>query len=151
MNNLRVGVRMAIGFSVIFLLLLAVSIVSVLKITDISKAASDVVDDKIPKIEISSQMLENTLIQARAVRNLILSEDRELQKKQIDIVDGIAKQNVDLLASLDPMIHTEKGRELFQAIENARTPYHEALQTLIQLRHRIVLLQPQESDRYGIR
>lgn len=133
LNNLSVGLRMTLGFSVIFLLLLAVSAISIWKITDLSGAASDVVEDKIPKIEMASQILENTLIQARAVRNLVISDDKDFQKKQSDLIQEVVAHNSELIKTIEPMIHSPKGHDLFQNIQTARNTYHDALQALLQL------------------
>lgn len=131
--NLSVGRRMALGFAIIFLLLLILSIISVTKITALSDAALDLVDDTIPKIEMSSEILENTLIQARALRNTILSNDKQFQEAQLQIVRDVVKNNGELLKKIEPMLHTEKGRELFKQVMAAREPYRQALENVVQL------------------
>ncbi len=136
LNNLSVGFRMALGFAIIFILLLLVSIISLLKIADLSKATADIIDDKIPKLEMSAQILENTLIQARAVRNLILSSDKDFQKQQLNVVQDVLKHNGELLTEIEPMIHTAKGHEVFQNIQNARAVYRDELEKLLQLASR---------------
>ncbi len=133
LKNLNIGRRLALGFSIIFFLMTAVSVISYTKITRLATDALDLADDKIPKIEMSAEVLENALIQARALRNLIISDDKNYQHQQLQIVEDILKRNGEILQKLEPMIHSEKGKELLKDLQEAREPYREALEKLMGL------------------
>ncbi len=131
--NLRVGVRMTIAFSIVLAVLIAVSAISLYEISRISRATVDVVEDKIPKLEMTSEILENTLLQARAVRNLLLSDDQAFQKEQLALIERVVTENGQHLDAIAPMVHSEEGKALLQTVTQARAHYREALHHLLQL------------------
>ncbi|MFT3931765.1 MAG: methyl-accepting chemotaxis protein [Spongiibacteraceae bacterium] len=133
LKNLNVGYRLALGFSVIFLLMLAVSGIAYNKISVLAGDALDLADDKIPKLEMSSEVFENSLIQAQALRNLILSEDKDYQRQQLAIVENFVRRNSEILQKFESKIDSEKGKESFTQLTNARAAYRDELEKLLKL------------------
>ena len=133
LNNLKIGLRLGIGFAIVLALLLTVSVISMLRITDMASGTALIVDDRMPKVEMSGDIAENTLIMARSVRNIILSNDKAFEKAQIEIIAKARKANGDILDKLKPMINTPKGKEMFDKMIAARTKYGAAVDAILPL------------------
>ena len=133
LNNLKIGTRLAIGFAIALTLLITISVVSLTRINDIASATGMITDDRMPKIEMSGDMLINVLGMGRSVRSIILSNDKAFEKAQTEIVLDLNKKNGEILDKLKPMINTAKGKELFDKLTEARAKYAPALDTLLPL------------------
>ena len=133
MKNLKIGIRLGVGFGLVLILLITVSAISLLRISDISAAVADVVDDRMPKVEMATEIQLNTLIMARALRNTIMSSDKNFEKAQLEIVAKARKANGELIDKIKPMLHTQRGKELFENVVIARAAYGKAADTLIPL------------------
>ncbi|AXS81417.1 methyl-accepting chemotaxis protein [Dechloromonas sp. HYN0024] len=130
-KNLKIGVRLGIGFGIALTFLIAVASVSLMRMADITAATTNIVDDRMPKIEMSTELQINTLIMARSVRNLIMAEDKAFEKAQIEIVMKARKRNAEILEKLTPMINTPKGKDMLSAMVNARTKYGAAVDEML--------------------
>ncbi len=132
-KNLKIGKRLGLGFGAVLLLLIAISAIAVLRISDINTATVVIVDDRMPMNEMSAKMQENTLLMARAIRNILLSNDRSFAKEQIEIILKARKDNGELLDKIKPLINTPKGKELFEKIVESRAKYGAAVETMLSL------------------
>jgi methyl-accepting chemotaxis protein len=133
LSNLKIGVRLAIGFALVLVLLLTISATSLTRLADMAAGTADIVNDRMPKVEMSNQVNENVLIMARAVRNVILSNDKAFEKEQIEVVAKMRKENTEILDKLKPMINSAKGKEMFDKIMAARAKYSLAVDTIVPL------------------
>ena len=132
-KNLKIGMKLGVGFAVVLALLITVSATSILRITDMASGTALIVDDRIPKIDMSNEMQENTLIIARAIRNIVISTDKSFEKAQLEIIAKARARNGEILDKLKPLINTEKGKDLFGKMVESRAKYAATLDTLIPL------------------
>ena len=132
-KNLKIGVKLTFGFAVVLLLLVAVSVTSIIRISDIKDANASIVDDRMPKVEMSNEVMTNVLIIARALRNTLMSNDKSYEKAQIEIISAARKRNGEILDKLKPMLNTERGKALFEKITELRAKYNVALDTALPL------------------
>jgi methyl-accepting chemotaxis protein len=132
-KNLKIGMKLGIGFAFVLLLLLVVSTVSLLRIADMTAGTAKIVDDRMPKIEMSNEIVENTLFIARAIRNVVLSTDKNYEKAQLEIIANSRKRNGEILDKLKPMLNTEKGKAMFEKVIEARGKYGAAIDTIVPL------------------
>ncbi|MCH2220178.1 MAG: methyl-accepting chemotaxis protein [Dechloromonas sp.] len=135
LNNLKIGTRLAIAFGIVLALLITSSVIALMRINDIDASATMVTDDRMPKIEMSSEMIEHTLIQARAMRNLVIAEDKAYEKQQLELIAEMRKENTAILDKLRPMLNSAKGKELFGKIEAAREKFGAAVDVATPLAH----------------
>jgi methyl-accepting chemotaxis protein len=133
LNNLKIGLRLGIGFAVVLALLITVSIVSMLRITELASGTALITEDRLPKVEMSGDIAENVLVMARSVRNIILSNDKAFEKEQIAVIAKAQKDNSEILDKIKPMINTAKGKEMFDKMIAARASYGTAVDTILPL------------------
>jgi methyl-accepting chemotaxis protein len=86
-----------------------------------------------PKITMSGENMQNVLIIARAIRNVVISTDKNFEKAQLEIIANTRKANGEILDKLKPMVHSDKGKDLLEKIVAARAKYGTELDTLIPL------------------
>ncbi|MEI7612422.1 MAG: MCP four helix bundle domain-containing protein, partial [Betaproteobacteria bacterium] len=132
-KNLKIGVRLGIGFGIVLLLLIIISGVSIERLGKLNDNTINIVDDRMPKIEMSMEIIENTLIMARAIRSMILSHDKAFEKAQLEVAMNARKRNVELLDKIKPMVNSEKGKVLFEKLITVRTKYSAAVDTILPL------------------
>ena len=133
LNNLKIGLRLGIAFAIVLIMLIAVSAVSLLRISDMASGTANIVDDRMPKVAMSNEIMENTLLMARASRNVILSNDKNFEKAQIELIANLRKKNGEILDKLKPMINSESGKADFAKMVETRAKYGAALDHLIPL------------------
>ena len=132
-KNLKIGVRLGLGFGIVLALLLIISITSISRIAALNESTQLIVDDRMPKIEMASEIQENTLVMGRALRNLILSNDKNFEKTQLDTINNSRKRNGEILDKLRPLIQTPEGKAAMEKVNEARAKYNTALETLLPL------------------
>jgi methyl-accepting chemotaxis protein len=133
LNNLKVGTKLVIGFATTLILLIVVSLVSLSRIAEMTASTSNIVDDRMPKIEMSGETTENLLIVASSVRSIIMSNDKAFEKAQQEKIAQLRKRNSELFEKTKSMINTPKGRELFDKLTDARAKYAAALDAVLPL------------------
>ena len=133
LKNLKLGVRLGIGFAITLLLLVAIAVTALMRMNDMQADTSLIVNDRIPKIVMSDEMEINTLRMARAVRNVIISNDKKFEQEQIALIAKARKDNSEILDKIKPMLNSEKGKELFAKVLEARVKYSKAVDTIVPL------------------
>lgn len=132
-KNLKIGVRLGLGFGLVLLLLLIISVVAILRISELNTGIEDVVDGRIPKIVMANEIYSNTMLIARAARNVALTNDKLIEKAQIETMIKARKANGEVIEKIKPMINSEKGKVLLAKLLEARTKYGEALDKYLPL------------------
>ena len=133
LNNLKIGLRLGMAFAIVLIMLIAVSAVSLLRISDMAAGTANIVDDRMPKVAMSNEIMENTLLMARAIRNVILSNDKPFEKAQIELIANLRKRNGEILDKLKPMINSESGKADFAKMVETRAKYGTAVDHIIPL------------------
>ncbi|MEY2633190.1 MAG: hypothetical protein RIR00_1844, partial [Pseudomonadota bacterium] len=131
LNNLKIGTRLVLAFGSVLVLLIALSLLAISRIGELNHDISGITNDRMPKIEMSAQMVENTLLQARSVRNLILAEDKPFEKQQLELIGELRRQNSEILNKIEPMVNSVKGKELFSQLKSQRERYAAAVDQLL--------------------
>ena len=119
---MKIGLKLSLGYTILVLLLIVVSILSIINLGSINKDIDDVIYDKFPKTVRANDMIDNINLIARAMRNAIIYDSTQRQE-QINRVDSARNQILADIAYLDSTIKTVEGRELMQEVKNARQNY----------------------------
>lgn len=133
MKNMKVGVKLGLGFGVLLLLLIAVAVVGINRLANINDALSDIVHDKWPKVGLLQDGLAGVNDVGIAVRDLTLSQDHDAaQKARERVIEG--RNNIGKAwEGLRPKLTLPKGKEMFQAILEARERYIAVQNQIIKL------------------
>ncbi|WP_254926659.1 methyl-accepting chemotaxis protein, partial [Janthinobacterium sp. PC23-8] len=119
-KHLNIATRLAIGFGVVVLLLLFMSVTSVQRLASVNDGTRMIYEDRYPKIVLANEIIKNTLDNGREARNVLLavSEDeadnsrKALNVNRAEIVEGMAK--------LRKLLNSEKGGQLWKEAADKR-------------------------------
>ena len=121
-KNLKIGVRLAIGFAVTLLFLIAIASVSVLRLEALNDDIEKMVDDRFPKTVQANNIIDAVSTVARQLRSAYIYSGAE-QQKALDAIAPQRKIIADNLAKLEKSIRSEQGKELLKNINNTRAAY----------------------------
>jgi methyl-accepting chemotaxis protein len=131
LKNLKIGTRLALGFAVVLLLMIALAAGAMLGMKSINDEVGTMVTRRIPNTLAASDIMHAVNLAARAYRNaLLLSKDEEI-RKELERAQSARKSTTEKIEALDKNINSDKGRALLQALIKARVPYAAAQDKLV--------------------
>ncbi len=120
-KNMKIGMRLGLGFGVVLLLLAAVAVVGVTRMAVMSDNINNIVNDKYPKTVWANNIIDNVNVIARSLRNGILNIDNKerVKSEMARIADSrkAIKENFD---KLEASIKSEKGKMLLKELSGVR-------------------------------
>ena len=129
----KVSTRLSVGFGVVCALMLVIVVIGLTSMSRINGGLTDIVDDRIPKMDASNTILLQTNAVAIALRNMMLASDAADRQKQVENI-AQAKQIVDKnLELLDRLVTLPKGKELLKEVKDQRVKYVAGQQALVEL------------------
>ncbi len=123
LNNLKIGVRLGIGFAVTLALLITVATIGTLRLSSLSHELEAIITDRNPKTAQANDIIDALNTIARSMRNSLLVKSPEDVKKELDRISEQRKIIGDNLDKLTATISTPKGKELLKAMTDARASY----------------------------
>lgn len=132
-KNMKIGVRLGIGFAVMVALIVTIGLIAMSKVNDINQIVNSVVKDKIPKVENVNHWVDAVNSIARTMRNGIISSDSAFIKAEFD---KIAEQRDIIDKSyeyLKEKITTEEGKKVLSVPDDLRAPVRQMQDEIIDL------------------
>ncbi|MFY9329800.1 MAG: HAMP domain-containing protein, partial [Georgfuchsia sp.] len=122
-KNMKIGARLGMGFGLVQLLLVAIAILSYMRVAQINEEIKNLVNDKYPKVTMATDLIRAMDEVEKFNRNTMLIYDAAGLEKQyagrknaINIIDETHKK-------LEAMIASEEGKKLNADIKVAETNY----------------------------
>ncbi|MEN9985590.1 MAG: hypothetical protein RI925_1092, partial [Pseudomonadota bacterium] len=112
-QNLKIGVRLAIGFGLLVCLLIAITALSYLRINQIDDSIEEVSKRNMPKVAQAHEAIDQVNVTARALRNALLVRSTDEAQKEFERVVVARREATELYAKLDKEITSAEGRKLF--------------------------------------
>jgi methyl-accepting chemotaxis protein len=132
-KNLKIGMRLGMGFALVLLLLSVIAVIGITKLGELNAGMEKVATDRFPKVRASNQIGDLINENARALRNILLLKDQAEMQKEKERITNNRKLIGELFDKLDKSINTEKGRELFKAMQDGRAVYAPATDKAVEL------------------
>ncbi|OBV38228.1 methyl-accepting chemotaxis protein [Janthinobacterium psychrotolerans] len=120
MANMNIGTRLRWAFAVLTLLLLATAALSVLRLSSLDERMRGVVDREYPKTVLANEIIKQVNVIARSSRNLFLMFELDQVAQERDTIARASAATEKLLGELDGKIGGEQGKQLMQAVKEAR-------------------------------
>lgn len=133
MNNLKIGIRLGIGFAVPLLLMVIIAVISYTRLTTLGNEVQDMVHDKFPKVVVANELAGSINLIARQLRNAYIVPDAAEKKRALDTIDEQRRVIDGLLQKLEASISTDAGKEKLRAIMAVRTAYRAQQDVAIRL------------------
>jgi methyl-accepting chemotaxis protein len=122
-KNLKLGLKLAIGFGAVVLLLIVVAVVGILRVSELDANIENMVNDKYPKTAMANEIISGINNIARAMRNGLLESDKAKIEKEMDRIQESRKIIIDRIEKLEKTIQSDKGKEMLKKVLDARTKY----------------------------
>jgi len=132
-NNLKIGVRLGLGFAFVLLMLAAISILSITRINELNAGIDELAEGRIPKIIMADELAFNVQLVGRGVRNMIMTSDKGIEKQQLEAIAKARSRNTEIFQQIAPLIVTEKGKALLAKATDLRTKYNAVTDRLLTL------------------
>jgi methyl-accepting chemotaxis protein len=133
-NNMKMASKLALGFGLAGLILVLISTLSILRFKSLGEMVNTVIHDRYAKVELVTQIQEHQNLQARYLRNAIISAKHpEQMESWLTKVDQEAAGNAAVIEKLTPLIRSPKGLELFNHLKSLRDPYAASRAELIKI------------------
>jgi methyl-accepting chemotaxis protein len=111
-KNMKIGLRLGLGFGLVGLLLVVVSTLSYIRLTSISHEIDLLVHDRFPKVVASNNIIDQINITARALRNVVLVKTPEEIVREIDRITSARKIGAENFEKLEKTIKSDEGKKL---------------------------------------
>ncbi len=128
--NMKVATRLGLGFGAVVVLLLALSVVSVMRLGAMNEGIRKITVDRYPKVVLSNEAIKRTIDNGRLLRSMLLSTSDDERDKFRRQVESNRPKIAEALARMEKLISTEKGQVLFRDItekSNLLMPKYEVL------------------------
>ena len=123
LNNLKLGVRLGIGFAITLVLLLIIAVTSYTRLGALEKEVNDLVTDKYPKTIDAIDIVRAMNQVAIGNRNLLLTVDPAEVQTHLTRIAEQRKIISDNIKNLEEKITSEAGKKLLNAMVAERREY----------------------------
>ena len=131
--NLKIGKRLALGFGTISAMLVAMVILSNAMLGRVHSGTDEIVNTRMPKIEMTGQMQAAINDIAIAIGNMLLTDDPDDRKKLADEVMEHRRTMGDILARLDKSLADARARTVLAQMKEEAARYASGQDRLIRL------------------
>ena len=121
-KNMKLGLRLGVGFGIVLILMLTLGAISYQRLGDLNAEIKDMVNVAFPKTVQANNVIDAVNNIARHLRNGFIYSGAE-QQKSIDSIPGERKVINENLEKLDKSITSVKGREMLKKVNEARAAY----------------------------
>jgi methyl-accepting chemotaxis protein len=133
LSNLKIGMRLGIGFAVTLILLIAIAVVSILRINDLDKAIDLTVNDRFPKTVQANDIIDQVNGISLGLRNILLLKDASDIRKEIDHIPEQRKIIIENIGKLEKTVTSDKGKALLKKMIENRGHYVVATDRVLEL------------------
>ena len=135
MKNLKIAVRLAMGFGLLILLMFATVAISIHGYRHMGGCLTDITNKHFPRAELANDTLDKTNVIARSSFGVLLLTDKSEIQKDISRMEK-AMQGIDAnLENLRAGVDTAEGRQLYDTFAPAKKEYDDAMRLFIRLMH----------------
>jgi methyl-accepting chemotaxis protein len=121
--NMKIGVRLAIGFALTLILLIVVAVIGVTRLSALNGEIENIVNDKYPKTIDAIDIIRAMNMVAQINRNLLLVTDPVETQKQLARQADQRKIISDNLDKLDKAITSDEGKRLLGNMKDTRAKF----------------------------
>jgi len=131
--NLKIGKRLALGFGVVCAMLVLMAALSNAMLARVNAGTDEIVNGRMPKIEMTGHMQADINDIAIAIRNMMLTDDPADRDKLVEEVMEHRRSINGILAALDKSLVSARGKELLAQMKLETANYASGQDKLIRL------------------
>jgi methyl-accepting chemotaxis protein len=122
-KNLRIGVKLGLGFSLVLLLLAIVVVVGVTRMSLMNQATEKIVTKDWVKASLANDISDLANDNAKANMQLFLVSDKQATARILERIDGNKKKISDIVAQLEELLYLPEGKAKLAKIKEERKVY----------------------------
>ena len=130
---MKIGLRLGLGFGLVGILLLVIAALAISRLSQQNDTLNLVVNDRYMKMGIVTDIRSGTATIAIALRNMMLSDNRDDMKKQEGIIAEAKNKIGEGVEKLQKTLVLPKGKEMFQQVMDNRAKYIDGYKILINM------------------
>ncbi|MEF8758351.1 MAG: methyl-accepting chemotaxis protein [Candidatus Accumulibacter sp. UW25] len=120
LSNLKIGIRLSIGFALTLCLLIAVALIGISRVGDLQHEISDLVNDKNLKVKLANDVIDNVQGVGRFHRNMLIGKSDETTSVEMaKIVEARATVS-KAFDALEKLSYGDQGKAAIDAAKEAR-------------------------------
>ena len=132
-NNLRIGMRLGIGFTLLIAAVLFVALFARLTLGSVKEELDVLTGDRVVKVEQVNSIIDNVNEIGTSVRNIALLNDTQKMQAEVAIITAAKTRNAELYKVLEDTIQSEKGKAALKAASEARSAYNPLIEKAAEL------------------
>lgn len=132
-KNMKVGKRLGIGFGLLIVSLIAVGTVAVLELNSINAQVTELVSNRMVKVQLLTEYKDNLNAIARVFRNVALITEKKDAGIEANRIAPLRARNREILAALEKTIILPKARELLNVINDIGGSYSQRVDEVVKL------------------
>jgi methyl-accepting chemotaxis protein len=133
LKNFKIGSRLSLGFGIVLVLMMIIGGYSLTIVNSLDSNIDNLVTDRMVKTEQGGQILNNLNVIARALRNIIIDDNKDHQNDEIRRIGESRKMIADILEQLKKTIVTSEGKAILAKVVDARTIYVKQTEAYMEL------------------
>ena len=132
-KNLKLGLKLAIGFGMVVMLLIVVAVVGIMRVTELDSSIERMVNDLYPKTVTSNAIIDHVNADARSMRNILLLDNQQEMNEQKARIDANQPKYAEWYGELEKTIQSDEGKAAFKVVTEARAEYVKARNKALEL------------------
>ncbi|WP_288132298.1 MCP four helix bundle domain-containing protein, partial [Accumulibacter sp.] len=123
LSNLKIGVRLSVGFAIALFMLILVAVVGATRVGELQNDIADLVKDKNVKTKLANDLLEGINNVGRYHRNMLITRNDEATSREMDRVVEARSGVTKIFDALDKFSYGDKGKAALEASKEARKTF----------------------------
>ncbi|MDP2257166.1 MAG: MCP four helix bundle domain-containing protein, partial [Polaromonas sp.] len=132
-KNMKIGMRLSLGFGLVLLMLVAVILIGITRMSEINDRLDGIVNDNNVKMDLSQEMRGAIRNIGTAVRNVVLLEDAADMQTEVKRIAEQRKKYDDAEATLTKLITKEKGKVILAKIKEGEAVTSPVIDKVVKL------------------
>ena len=121
--NMKIGVRMGLGFGVVLVLMVGVVWIGISRLDSMHAITDRIVTKDWIKASLAGDIVEMANDNARANMELLIVTDKEKTQRILDRIEDNKNKITATLEKLDGLVYKAEGKALLEKIREKRRPY----------------------------
>ena len=134
MKNLKIGMRLGLGFALLLTLMALMSVIGIWRLNEIGAATRTMTEKTLVEERLASELVQVATI--NSVRTFALAKTSEptLEKEYLVEISETQKQIAEIQGQLEKLVQGTKGRQLLTDIEEKRLAYQKERDAVLKLK-----------------
>lgn len=117
-KRIKIGTKLIVGFATVLILLIVIASISIFRLTQINSSFNKLTNVYNKRVQSANDMRNDIVTIKTSTRNIMVSTDVNYMRKQKLIIDDNIKTYDEHKKELKNLIDTDKGKSLFNEVEN---------------------------------